>query len=78
MSLRRVTISTVLAAALAGTVLAGGASTASAARIVDPSTATLRQLEFESVRLSTRPHWPTRASTARWSPNSSTVLLPRT
>ena len=44
MSLRRVTLNTVLAAALAGTFLAGGASTASAAPVIDPSTATLRQL----------------------------------
>ena len=44
MSLRRVTLSTMLAAALAGTFLAGGALTANAARIIDPSTATLRQL----------------------------------
>ncbi|HWJ52836.1 MAG TPA: endo-1,4-beta-xylanase [Propionibacteriaceae bacterium] len=44
MSLRRVTLNTVLAAALAGTFLAGGASTAGAAPVIDPSTATLRQL----------------------------------
>jgi len=44
MSLRRLIPSTVLAAALVGTFLAGGGSTASADPVVDPSTATLRQL----------------------------------